>query len=161
MESVKIKKSDNEIDPLLEWSVFGHLDRKTDLELILLKGHLLLETILETVLKRNDITDIDNFSFHRKILAIENIEMEDQQRKIFIISSLREINRLRNKVAHEFLFDISNGEFEIWAFNILDNLKGKKYSKYTFRTKIVHSFSVMTKNILEMKRLTTDEKNYR
>ena len=44
------EKSDNEFDPLLEWAVFGHLDRKKDLELILLKGHLITETILETVL---------------------------------------------------------------------------------------------------------------
>ena len=145
------EKSDNEIDPLVEWAVFGHLDRKTDLELILLKGHLIIETILETVLKRNNITNVDNYSFHRKVLALESIDVEDVLKKEFIISSLREINRLRNKVAHEFHFDIANGEFEMWAFNILDNLKGEKFSKYTFRTKFVHSFSVLTKNILEIK----------
>jgi hypothetical protein len=144
-------KSDNEIDPFVEWAVFGHLDNKTDLELILLKGHLLLETVLETVLLRNNITDLDSFSFHRKILALEGIEIQDDIRKKFIISSLREINRLRNKVAHEFHFDIANGELEMWAFNILNNLKGAKFSKYTFRTKIVHSFSVLTKNMLEIK----------
>ncbi len=35
-------ESTNQIDPLFEWAVFGHLDRETNLELILLKGHLLL-----------------------------------------------------------------------------------------------------------------------
>ncbi|MFN3446037.1 MAG: hypothetical protein ACK44D_09865 [Bacteroidia bacterium] len=149
-----------EIDPLVEWAVFGHLDNKTDLELILLKGHLLLETILETVLKRNKIKSIDNYSFHRKIIALESIDFKDNFRKGFIVSSLREINKLRNKLAHEFHFDISNGDFEIWAIRILDNLKGKKFSKYTFRTKIVHSFSVLTKNILELQTLE-DEKKYR
>ncbi len=149
-------KFDNKFDPLIEWAVFGHLDKKTDLELILLKGHLILETILETVLKRNNITNLDNYSFHRKILALENIEAEDLSEKEFIILSLREINRLRNKVAHEFHFDIDNGEFEMWAINILDNLTGKKFSKYTFRTKIVHSFSVLTKNMLEMKILHSE-----
>ncbi len=49
----------SKIDPLLEWAVFVHLDRKTDLELILLKGHLLLETILETVLERNEMINLD------------------------------------------------------------------------------------------------------
>ncbi len=144
-------KSDNIIDPLIEWAVFCHLDQKTDLELILLKGHLLLETILETVLRRNKVTKLDNYSFNRKITALEKIDSEDLSTKGFIILSLREINRLRNKVAHEFNFDIANGEFEAWAINILDNLKGEKFSRYTFRTKIVHSFSVLSKNMLEMK----------
>jgi hypothetical protein len=161
LESVKIENLDYEIDLILEWTVFVHLERKTDLELILLKGHLLLETISEIVLKRNDIKNLDNYSFHRKILILESINFENRLRKKFIISSLREINRLRNKVAHEFLFDITNGEFETWASKILNNLKGEKFTKYTFRTKIVHSFSVLTKNILEMKTLKTVRKNYR
>lgn len=150
----------NKIDPLVEWAVFGHLDTKKDLELILLKGHLLLETILETVLKRNDIKNPDNYSFHRKIIALESIDFKEKFKREFIVSSLHEINKLRNKLAHEFHFDISNGDFEIWAIKILDNLKGEKFSKYTFRTKIVHSFSVLTKNVLELQTLEA-EKNYR
>jgi len=140
----------NIIDPLIEWAVFGHLDQKTDLELILLKGHLLLETILEVVLRRNDIPDIDDYSFYRKIIALETIKVENEFKKEFIILSLKEINRLRNKVAHEFYFDIANGELEMCAINILHKLKGTKFSKYTFRTKIVHSFSVLSKNMLDI-----------
>jgi len=154
LESIKIKKSEEGIDQLLEWAVFVNLDGKIDLELILLKGHLFLETILGTILKRNNVSNIANYSFHRKITALEIIKVEDELRKKFIISSLKEINRLRNKVAHEFTFDIANGEFEAWALNILDNLKGRKFSKYTFRTKIIHSFSLLTKNMLEMKSIT-------
>lgn len=143
--------SKNEIGPLVEWAVFGHLDRKTDLELILLKGHLILEDILETILKRNNIPNINNYSFYRKITLLETFKVEDAPRKKFIISSLREINRLRNKVAHEFFFDDLEREFETYANNILNNLKGEKFSKYTFRTKIVHSFSILSKNMLEMR----------
>jgi hypothetical protein len=57
---------------------------------------------------------------------------------------------LRNKFAHEFNFDIDNGEFELWSSNIQEKLKGKKFTKYTFRTKIVHSFSILAKSILEL-----------
>jgi len=142
----------NEIEPLVEWAVWGHLDSKTDLELILLKGHLLIETILETVLKRNNILDCENYSFYRKITVLESFEVVNKLKMDFIIASLRDINRLRNKVAHEFHFDIENGEFEIWASNILNNLKGAKFTKYTYRTKIVHSFSVLSRNILEVKK---------
>lgn len=140
----------NKIDPLVEWAVWGHLDSKTDLELLLLKGHLLLEVILDTVLERNSVTDYNNYSFHRKIITLEKLDFEDKVKKYFIISALKNINKLRNKVAHEFHFDISNGDFELWSSNILENLKGTKFTKYTFRTKIAHSFSILSKNILEL-----------
>ena len=61
----------NEIDPLIEWAVWGHLGTQTDLELILLKGHLLLEPILEIVLKRNNFQDIENYSFYKKLLHLK------------------------------------------------------------------------------------------
>ncbi len=140
----------NEIDLLVEWAVWGHLDNKTDLELILLKGHLLLEYILDTALERNNVLDYKDYSFYRKILVLEKIDFGDNVKKDFIISSLQTVNKLRNKVAHEFHFDIKNGEFELWSLSILDNFKGTKFTKYTFRTKIVHSFSIISKNILEL-----------
>lgn len=142
----------SKIDPLVEWAVWAHLDSKTDLELILLKGHLLIETILETVLKRNNIPDCENYPFYRKITSLETFEVEDILKKDFIISSLRGINRMRNNLAHDFHFNIENGDFEIWASNILQKLKGEKFTKYTYRTKIVHSFSVLSKNILEIEK---------
>lgn len=77
------EKLDNELDPLLELAVFVHLDRKTDLELILLKGHLLLETILVTVLKRNGISNPEKYSFHRKITEFESINVKDELRRIY------------------------------------------------------------------------------
>lgn len=141
---------ENKIDIFVEWAVWGHLDSRTDLELILLKGHLLLEIVLESVLKRNNILQCENYSFHRKIIALEKIDLENTIKKSLIISSLNDINMLRNKVAHEFYFDIENGGFELWASNILDNLKGNKFSKYTFRTKIVHAFSILSLNLLDL-----------
>lgn len=159
MDGFKAEKLDNEFDPLLECVIFGLLNRKVDLELILLKGHLLLETILEIVLKRNGVIDFEHYSFHRKIVTLENINFNNKSANKFIISSLKEINRLRNKVAHDFYFDIADGEFERWSSNTLDNLKGNKFSKYTFRTRIIHSFSVLTKNILSLNTLTNEENN--
>lgn len=140
----------NEYDFLNEWAVWANLDHVTDQEFILLKGHLVIEHFLEMALNRNGIQNLESYSFYGKILALEKMEVEDQFIKQFIISSLREINTLRNKVAHELLYKISDGEFEKWSLNVLENLRGEKFSKYTYRTKIVHSFSVLTKNILEL-----------
>ncbi|MFW0714435.1 hypothetical protein [Pedobacter sp. N23S346] len=141
---------ENKIDFLVEWAVWGHLNSKYDLELILLKGHLLVEIILGSVLKQSKISDSDNYSFHRKIIALEQTTVNNQDNKKLIIKYLKSINRIRNKIAHDFHFDINNGEFEKWASDILNNLRGTKYTKYTSRTKLVHSFSILSKNILEL-----------
>lgn len=140
----------SKIDFLVEWAVWGHLDSKTDLELILLKGHLLLENIIDTVLERKNIKNYNNYSFHKKILTLEKIDFNDTLKKDFILSSLKGINKLRNQLAHEFHFDIKNGKLELWAFDILEKLKGTKYTNYTFRTKIVHSFSIISITLLEL-----------
>jgi hypothetical protein len=139
-----------EIDFLTEWAVWAHLDSTTDLEKILLKGHLLLEIILDTTLKRNAIQNFEDLSFFRKITIIEKIDFDNSKQKDLIILSLKEINQLRNRFAHEFNFEIKDGRFELWATNILKNFEGTKFTKYTFRTKAVHSFSILSKNILDL-----------
>jgi hypothetical protein len=64
---------ENKEDFLVEWAVWGHLNSKNDLELILLKGHLLLEIILEIVLTRSSIINCEDYSFYRKITVYEKI----------------------------------------------------------------------------------------
>tara|TARA_R110002072_G_scaffold35506_3_gene105052 strand:+ start:1298 stop:1732 length:435 start_codon:yes stop_codon:yes gene_type:complete len=139
-----------EIDFLFEWAVWGHLDSKTDLELILLKGHLLLETVLETSLSRCKINKSEDYSFYKKIKAFETIKFKETEKHKFIVRSLNKINRLRNNLAHEFHFDIKNGELELWSGDILENLEGEKFTRFTYRTKIVHAFSIISKNILNL-----------
>ena len=107
---------------------------------LLKNKHLLLECVLDVTLKRNNIEDYNCYSFHKKIIAFDKIGFEDNLRKDFIISSLKIINKLRNRLAHRVLFDIKNEDLDLWTINILENLKGTKFSKYTLRTKIVHSF---------------------
>ncbi len=135
---------------LVEWAVWGHLDSKNDLELILLKGHLILEGMLDLTLERNGISGHANFSFYRKVVTLETLAVRDQAKRQIVVYSLKEINKLRNKVAHEIHFKLENGTFEKWTVYVLENLRGEKFSKYTFRTKIVHSFSVLSRNVLEL-----------
>jgi len=135
-------------DFLVEWAVWGHLQSKTDLELILLKGHLLLESILDSVL---GIAETDNYSFHRKVIELENTNRGSGSKQRLIIDSLKAINKLRNRLAHELYFEVNNGELELWAMDILCNLNGTKFTKYTVKTKIVHSFSILSKSLYELK----------
>lgn len=145
----KYARKVRDIDMLMEWTVWAHLTSIRDLDLILLKGHLFLEQVLDSVLTKHNVKDIKNFSFHRKISSLQKIETKHKEKLDIIIPLLFEINRLRNKVAHEPLFNVHNGEIEFWASNILKNFEGEKFTKYTRRTKIVHAFSIITKNIFE------------
>ena len=135
---------------IIEWAIWAKLSSKKDLELILLKGHLLLEVVLDTVLVTNEIKDSRNFSFHRKISLLRKVYAMNCGKQDLICSLLSEINQLRNKMAHENGFDINNGEFESWGLVVLENFVGTKFTNYTFKTKIVHAFSVLAKNILDL-----------
>ena len=141
---------ENKIDPLVEWAVWGHLDEKNDIELILLKGHLLLEVVLDTALTRMDANHRRNLSFYRKVQILEKCYSVNDKKAQMISKSLKELNKLRNELAHEFHFEIANAEIESWAWDIIDNLQGKKFSRYTYKTKIVHGFSILSKNLLEI-----------
>jgi hypothetical protein len=83
-------------------------------------------------------------------LVLEKVDFKENPKIGLIIFSLKVLNNLRNKLAHEFHSDINNGEFEQWASKILENMDGVKFSKYTYRTKNVHSFSVLAINILKL-----------
>jgi hypothetical protein len=139
------------LDLLYEWAVWGHLSSKKDIELILLKGHLMLETALETTLSRNNILKNDNYSFYRKLTILEDVIVAENPDKEFIVNSLKKINLMRNKLAHEFFYNELDNDIEEWSKCILMNLKGEKYSKFTYRTRIVHSFSILTLNLLKIK----------
>jgi len=145
------KETNAALSFIIEWAIWARLSSKKDLELILLKGHLFLEVVLDTILEMNDIKDTQNFSFHRKISSLRKIRIKNIKKQDLICSLLCDINQLRNKLAHEHGFEINNGEFESWGQVVLENFVGTKFTKYTFKTKIVHAFSVLAKNILELR----------
>lgn len=137
---------------LIEWAIWVNLDKLTDLELILLKGHLCLEVIIDDVLSENKINNYKDLSFYKKIKELSSIEIkcEPKRDNLSVSQKLFELNKIRNRLAHEFQFDINDGELEKWSQDILDNFTGQKFSKHTYRTKIVHSFSVIAKAITEI-----------
>ncbi|MBL7971493.1 MAG: hypothetical protein JNL03_08230 [Prolixibacteraceae bacterium] len=144
------KSEESNINLFYEWAIWGHLESEKNLELILLKGHLLLEVVLDSLLF-DDKKDYKNYSFHRKVTYLENLDVKEESRQRFIVMALRDLNKMRNKLAHEFKYDIANGEFDEWSSRIHDNLEGMKWTRYTRRTKIIHSFSILAKNILDIK----------
>ena len=102
------------------------------------------------VLIENNIEGYENFSFYRKISLLKIINTKDNNKLNIIISLLYNINQIRNKLAHESQFHINESELESWSLKVLENFNGMKFTNYTFRTKIVHAFSILSKNILEL-----------
>ena len=85
-----------------------HLRATDDIELILLKGHLVLEQVLNELLsfhiKSDKRLNSLNLMFAKKLELL--IALEDGGRFIESeIDQLKEINRIRNKLAHKLDFD--------------------------------------------------------
>jgi len=146
-----MRSNDDKLNFIYEWAVWGHLESKKDIEMILLKGHLLLETALEVLLKRNSVAVNNNYSFFRKINLFESQIETNKTIKSDLVFFLRKINSLRNQLAHEFLVENLETNLKVLLDEILAKLSGTKYSNFTFRTKIVHSFSTLAVNILDIK----------
>lgn len=141
------------LNPLYEWAVWGHLSNKKELELIILKGHLMIESALEACLSTKAENGFEDFSFFKKIKIFQEIVFENVAKHDFIIECLNQLNIIRNELAHEALFDIGESNIMNWSEEIHKELIGKKFSRYTTRTKFVHTFSFLAINILEMDNL--------
>ncbi|EGR1221068.1 TPA: hypothetical protein ACMDT1_002100 [Vibrio parahaemolyticus] len=128
-----------EILPLFEFGVWNRLETVREQELILLKGHLILDVALTELYG-------DKLSFYGKANKLS----QNEERRI-CAQMLLEINSIRNKLAHEFFFyAIESGLLE-WAEGVLVKIEFTKYSKMTNRTKIIHAFSALARETLSFK----------
>nr|WP_297401303.1 hypothetical protein [uncultured Marinobacter sp.] len=132
-----------EFHEIMEWSAWANLDAKKDIELILLKGHLILENLIDVALVTNGFENKLSSSFHGKAKILKKIEKSSSSELGKLSELLLELNGIRNKIAHEFLYDINDGEVEAWSLSVLSSFEGIKFSKFTYRTKIVHAFSAL------------------
>ena len=84
-----------------------HMPRSNDLELIVLKGHILLEYLLNQIInvKSDYNLEIENttFSFNQKIEILVILNIIENNSDIFQI--LKSWNNLRNQIAHKLYFD--------------------------------------------------------
>ncbi|EJE4169214.1 hypothetical protein M3895_004649 [Vibrio parahaemolyticus] len=130
-------KLDETIVALFEYSTWNQLDKIKDQELIILKGHLILDLALTELYG-------EKISFYGKVNKLA--KNED-----YLVCSqlLLELNNIRNKLAHEFFFDIQkSGLLIVWAEDVLSKIDFTKYSKLTNRTKVIHAISALVRKIM-------------
>jgi hypothetical protein len=128
-------------------SLEKHLFRLKDVELIVLKGHLILEEELNDFLACfvNDIEKFlkIGFLFERKV-ALLSCLVPKQMAKDEIWEQLREINRLRNKLAHNLRFSQYEQQLKHWAIGILGYNPKTLKRKITYRNSVVKAFALLT-----------------
>lgn len=135
---------------VLEWTVWANLEKHNNVELILLKGHLILEVFVDNLLLNNTQGKYRKYSFYKKIKEIEKHFSGSSVDVEMVSKYLLSLNKIRNELAHEWQFNMKDGAIDTWAAEVLIQLPGTKHTKYTRRTKIVHAFSALAKAIVEL-----------
>lgn len=136
---------------ILEWSVWANLDEYNDIELLLLKGHLLLEIFINNLLSSKTVSEVENLSFNMKIKYIDKLSKESGYGHNLVVA-LYDLNKLRNKLAHEWQFSIETSGIDSWANNVITLMPSKKHGRYTYRTRIVHAYVSLAKELLELEK---------
>ena len=123
-----------------------HLRATDDIELILLKGHLVLEQVLNELLsfhiKSDKRLNSLNLMFAKKLELL--IALEDGGRFIESgIDQLKEINRIRNKLAHKLDFDEYHDDLKAWACSVVGYTPVTLNRKRTYRNTLIKAFYLL------------------
>ena len=134
---------------LLETSVTINLKEHNDIEIILLKGHLILEQALYQIISayKLDSRRISamNLMFNKTlelVMAIDPMIIKNEYHH------LKEINKIRNKVAHELFFDDYHDYLKKWASSVLGYEPKTINSKITYKNHVIKAFSWLAGKLL-------------
>jgi len=120
-----------------------HLKNPDELELILLKGHLVLEMALNRILV-NYIHEAHlsslNLMFAKKIELVAALKEFNQPIARDELGQLREINRIRNKLAHKLDFAEFHSDLKKWACDVVGYIPTTIYRRRTYRNTLLKAF---------------------
>jgi len=136
----------SDLSKVYECAVGIQLERVKNIELILLKGHLLLEVAIDNaihVFNKHDVLNCKDLSFHKKLQVLESLQLDIQSDLKQALLHLKQLNRLRNRLAHEFTFDGGSDDLGRWSEAVLADFPGTKVCRHTFRTKIIQAFGAL------------------
>lgn len=144
----------SDLSKVYECAVGIQLDRVKNIELILLKGHLLLEVAIDNAIhassKHNGLNTKD-LSFHKKLQVLEGLQPDIQHDLKQALLHLKQLNRLRNRLAHELTFDGGSEDLGRWSEAVLADFPGTKVCRHTFRTKIIQAIGSLGSVIVDPK----------
>lgn len=141
---------------VLEWAVWSNLDEHKNAELLLLKGHLILEVFMDGFLSTMEPSNKDA-SFYKKVKLISEV-IDDTDQNYKIIKSLFSLNKIRNNFAHNWQFSLEVSGINGWVDEVLVNFPVVKVSKYTYRTKLVHAFAALARALMECEKSSNEHR---
>lgn len=147
-------------------SLEKNFDKYEEIELILLKGHLIIEQLINEALlvhmKDEKALDRLNIMFSKKIDLLTALEGEGSFSSKTIINQLMELNRIRNKLAHHLEFNDYHNDLKKWACSVLGYTPKTIDRKETYRNTVRHAFYRLTGYLVgstEMKKAFINKKN--
>ncbi|WP_335990293.1 hypothetical protein [Acinetobacter bereziniae] len=138
---------------IVEWAMWARLDRYQSIELILLKGHLLVEILLNdrlSILALQKEIAIEDLSFYRKLVILEKSAYFAEDDRKMIIYLAKDLNKLRNKLAHEIFYDGLEMDTEQWSKEVLKYIQSTKVQKYTSRTRFTQAIAALGQALYEI-----------
>ncbi len=128
----------------LEHTVTTALKDYGDMEIILLKGHLVLEQLLNQLIHAHQLDakriDSMNLMFSKTLelaMAIDGRLLKDKY------PHLKEINRIRNKVSHELFFSEFHDDLKKWSSDVLGYTPKTINTKRTYKNHVIKAFSLL------------------
>jgi len=125
-----------------------------DIEMILLKGHLILEQTVNNLIyvhvKDHKKIDKMKLQFAKKIDLLAAILGSGT---IFSkeYKHLKEINRIRNKLAHDLFFDKFHDDLKTWSCSVLGYTPKTINRKTTYKNSVIKAFSFIAGLLTGMK----------
>jgi hypothetical protein len=134
--------------PVFELAVAKNLKSYSDIEVVLLKGHLIIHQLLYQLIAAHqvDVARVEkmNLMFGKTLELLMALNPDLLKNEY---PHLREINRIRNKGAHELFFDDYHDDLRKWASVVLDHDPSIVRGKRTYKSDVINAFVKLAANI--------------
>jgi hypothetical protein len=128
-------------------SLEGHLKSTDEIDLVVLRGHLILEQCLNALLVQWISTERLpklNLNFARKLELYVALQ-EPRQHWPEEIAHLRELNRIRNKLAHQLPSKLGHHvDVKKWACAVVGYTPKSIDRRATYRSTVLKAFYLLT-----------------
>ncbi|WP_152609741.1 hypothetical protein [Geobacter anodireducens] len=144
----------SDLSKIFECAAGIQLGRVNNIELILLKGHLLLEVAMNNAISKfskRKVVKCKDLSFSKKLKVLESLQPYIHSDLKQALLHLEQLNRLRNRLAHEFMFDGGPEDLGRWSEAVLKDFPGTKVCRHTFRTKIIQAIGALGSVVVDPK----------
>jgi hypothetical protein len=125
-----------------------HVHHQDEMELLLLKGHLILERCLNELLRFYISNPADaeklNLTFARKLDLLVALGHRLYSPGTPGATQIKEINRIRNKLAHGLDFNDYHADLKAWACSVIGHTPSTLNRRATYLNTVKRAFYVLT-----------------